>query len=512
MVYNWRVRRVGIADLGSNTARLVVFEFEEESSVRMVEAIREPVRLGEGLARDGRLTAAAVGRALAAVELFEDFARATHLDDLEILATSAVRDASNREEVLGPIERQGFAVRVLEGTEEAELGVLAAANGFDVDDGWVMDLGGGSAQIARMEDRRYKNGASYPLGAVRLTESFLASDPPSAVEVAALEGFVADHLGPLMARMKASELPLIGMGGTVRNLARLEMKRRNYPLAVLHGYRFTREGLETITEELLAMTLEERIQTAGIRPYRADIFVAGALVYRWIVRNAGLEAIEISGHGVREGAMYRHFLPPPHLVDDVRRFTVSNLAARHRQPLEHTDRVATLSRALFHGLSPLHELGDRDLELLAAASALHDIGTQLDYYRHHKHGAYVITSAGLPGFSHREQVLLALLVRYHRKGTPKILGYEEILEEEDLLSLQQMTACLRMAESLERSRAGRVSNVEVRVEEDAVRLLLTAAETPTVELWEAGQHAELFDAAFGRPLVVEAVSTATRAD
>ncbi len=504
-VYNWCVRRVGIADLGSNTARLVAFEFEPEIWFRMVGTIREPVRLGEGMARDGRLTRAAVERAMAAVELFEDYAGAVDLDEIEILATSAVRDAANRDEVLGPIRDHGYAVRVLAGEEEAELGVLAAANSFDLDDAWVLDVGGGSAQLSRMQDRRYMGGGAFPLGAVRLTEAFLDSDPPTESQVTSLERFIEERLGDQVARMRESGLPLIAMGGTARNLARLEMKRRRYPLAVMHGYRFSRDGLETIVGELLEMSVTERVDVAGIRPYRADVVVAGALVYRWIVRHAGLDAIEISGHGVREGALYRRFLPSPHLVDDVRRFTIENLAARHREPRGHVDRVRTLSRALFRGLSPLHRLGERELELLIAASVLHDIGTNLDYYRHHRHGAYVLSSVALPGFTHREQALLALLVRYHRKGRPKADDFGLLLGKRDIDMLAQLTACLRMAESLERSRAGRVSNVEVAVDESRILLELTADEPPTVELWEARGHGELFRQAFDRELVVKAI-------
>ncbi len=494
---------MGIADLGSNTARLMVFDYEAGRAYRMVEAIREPVRLGEGLARDGRMTPAAVSRALAAVELFEDYGGAVDLDDLEILATSAVRDAANRDEVLGPIRDAGYSVRVLPGTEEAELATLAVANSFDLHDAWIMDLGGGSSQISRMQNRRWVSGDALPLGAVRLTEAFVDSDPPSAAEVAALERRVAERAAKLADDIATSGLPLVGVGGTIRNLARLDMKRRDYPLPVLHGYRFRRQGLEAITEQLLETTYDERVRMAGVRPYRADILVAGALVYRWLLRAAGLESIEISGQGVREGALYRHLFPdPPHLVDDVRRFTIDNLALRHGEMPSHGSRVETLCRALFRGLSPLHGLGEVELELLTAAATLHDIGTNLDYYRHHKHGAYLLTSLALPGFRHREQLLIALLVRYHRKGNPKIDGYEEVLSEDDLRTLVALTACLRMAESLERSRAGRVAGLDVRVGDETIVLELAAAEPPTVEMWEAARHGELFEQAFGRRLVV----------
>jgi len=491
------VRRVGIADLGSNTARLVVFEFEPGEWFQMVDSVREPVRLGEGLARDGRLAPAAVARALAAVELFEDYSAAVGLDDLEILATSAVRDAANSEAVLEPIRREGYAVRVLPGEEEAELGVLAVANSFRDCDAWVMDLGGGSAQVSRMEGRGYAGGRAYPLGAVRLTEALLVGDPPTESEVAALEAVVAEELGPVAAEMRDSGWPLFAMGGTVRNLAKIDRELRKYPLPILHDYRLSRDGLERVVELLRGLSLPERQNLPGLRPDRADIIIAGALVYRWLMDAADLDEIRISGHGVREGALYRHLLPPPYCVDDVRAFSVGNLARRHPQPSLHLQRVTSLADRLFTALAPIHQLGQAERELLASAAALHDVGASLDYYRHEKHGEYILTSAALPGFDHRELALLSLMVRYHRKGEPKVRAHEGFLDPGDTLVLGQLTACLRAAESLERSRAGRVRGLGVEVGESTIRLTLTAEEEPAVELWEVRQHSELFAQVFG---------------
>jgi exopolyphosphatase/guanosine-5'-triphosphate,3'-diphosphate pyrophosphatase len=491
------VRRIGIADLGSNTARLVVFDYEAGAWFQMMDSVREPVRLGEGLAHDGQLVPAAIERALAAVELFEDYGVAVELDEIEILATSAVREAANRDEVLEPIRRGGYSVHVLSGEEEAELGVLAVANSFRDRDGWVMDLGGGSAQVSAMRDRCYAGGRAYPLGAVRLTEQWLAGDPPTDGEVAALEEAVAGELGAVAAEIRSSGAPLFAVGGTIRNLAKIDRNSRAYPLSILHGYRLRRDGLEAVLGQLRSTTLEERQRMPGLRPDRADIIIAGALVFRWLMRAAGLDEITISGQGVREGAFYRHLLPPPHHVADVRAFSVQNLARRHPQPPRHVRQVKRLADHLFTALAPIHQLGEAERDLLASAALLHDVGTSLDYYRHESHGEYILTSAALPGFDPRELALLSLMVRYHRKGTPRVRLYEGILGPQDERLLGQLTACLRTAESLERSRAGRVREVEVEIDEQTIRLTLVAREEPAVELWEVRQHAELFRQAFG---------------
>ncbi|HRC86295.1 MAG TPA: exopolyphosphatase, partial [Thermoanaerobaculia bacterium] len=245
--------RLGIVDLGSNNARMVVYEYRAGRWFRLVDDISEPIRLGEGLGASGRLTRRAIGRGFAALTLFADYAAAAGLDELVLLGTSALRDAANAELLHRAIEPRGLRIEVLSGEEEARLGVLAVANSFAHADAWVMDLGGGSAQISHMSDRAYAGGEAHPLGAVRLTEAHLHNDPPRRSQVRALEKVVAAELEPLARALGRSDAPLIAMGGTIRNLARAVQEAAGYPLALLHGYFLKRRDLEDFTDRLLAL-------------------------------------------------------------------------------------------------------------------------------------------------------------------------------------------------------------------------------------------------------------------
>lgn len=500
-VHSPAMARIGIVDLGSNTARLVVFAYEAGRCFHLEDEIREPVRLAEGFGAGNRLSPAAVDRSVAALTLMADYAKATDLGHLEVIATSAVRDAENQSELLRRIEDLELDLWITAGTEEAELGVLAAANSLAMDDAWIVDLGGGSVQISLMEDRRFVSGKSFPLGMVRMSERFLVSDPAGRAEVLALEATAESHLSPTIQAMLDSDYPVVAMGGTVRNLARAVQKRASYPLELLHGYVLARTDLEALTARLLASSREERRNIPGIRQDRSDVITAGAVIYRWILQNCRRREIIISGHGMREGALYRHFLPAPHLLENVRDFSIRNLQAGFPQPLGHVDHVRFLAERLFDGLAPVFGLSPRDREILSAAARLHDLGTAVFYYRHHRHGAYLLGSGPLHGFSHREQVLIILLVRWHEKGFPRTAPYDPILSPGDSVLLQRLTACLRLAEHLERSRVGRVRDLEVAVEEERVAIQLHAIQEPVVEVWEALKlTGALFREAFGRPV------------
>jgi len=298
------MQRLGIVDLGSNTARLVVFAFEQGRWFRLADQIRAPVRLGEGLGKMGKLTKAAQVRTAKALELFSDYAQSTGLSRLEVLATSALRDAGNRQEFLDRIRPLNLELSILTGQEEAELGVLAVANSLQFEDAWVVDLGGGSAQISQMQGRQFVEGEAFPLGAVRLTEKYLLSDPPKSKEVEQLEEAIAESLDSVVPRLRAGSVPLVAMGGTIRNLARAVQKEQAYPLMDrIHGYFLTREDLEDILRRSLDLKAKKRGQIPGIKADRADVIVAGAVVCRWLLRQVGKEGLWISGLGLREGAL-----------------------------------------------------------------------------------------------------------------------------------------------------------------------------------------------------------------
>ncbi len=495
------MRRLGIIDLGSNTARLVVYAYQPGHWYRLEDEIREPLRLASGFGGGSHLSPRAVKRCVAALKLFQDYAVATGLEEIEVIATSAVRDADNRHELLERLHSLGLTVNVLSEEEEAKRGVLAVANSLPLEDAWVIDLGGGSLEISRMSKRRFLFGQSFPLGMVRLTERHLHDDPPSRGEVRSLERELKQTLMPLIRKIRKDGVPVVALGGSVRNLARAVQKRTDYPLELLHGYSMPRTELSKLTTRLLRRSSAKRQAIPGIRPDRADVILAGALLLRWLLRRIDRDQLIISGYGLREGTLYRHLLPAPHLKEDPRRFAIEDLMAQYPQPRVHVAHTRKLARWLFEGLQPLHKMTTTEGRLLDAAAALHDIGHGLSFYRHARHGAYLLSSRPLSGFSHQEQALIIQLVRYHEKGTPKLAPFERLLSPEELPRLLWLTACLRLAEYLERSRAGRIKDIKVSTGKKEVDICLLVAEEPTLELWEAQKMATpLFEKAFQRRL------------
>jgi exopolyphosphatase/guanosine-5'-triphosphate,3'-diphosphate pyrophosphatase len=494
-------RRLGIVDLGSNSARLVVYDLAPGRGFRLADEIREVVGLGEGLAGRGRMRASTMRKAVTALRSFADYARATDLP-LHVIATSAVREASNGGELLASLNRLGLDVSVLSGRDEANLGVIAVANSFSQTDAWVLDLGGGSAQVSLMRDRELAHGAAYPLGALRCSEGFLSTDPVRRRDVRALEQEVDIQLADVLPAMAEGPNTIIAMGGTVRNLARAAARAGAYPLPSLHGYRLTRDALENLTDRMIVLRARARGKIPGINGYRARTILAGAVVFRQILRRSGSAALTISAVGVREGSLYRELLEPPHLLADVRRFSIDNLLWQYPQPAAHVERVQHLAGRVFEELEPLHALPAEDRTLLDAAARVHDIGKAISYRDHARHGAYLVAGSPLHGFSPREQALISLLVRYHRSGKPRADAYRGIVEPGDRARLRQLATCLRLAEYMERTRSSRVVDVHAEIGAGSVVLSLVCEGEPWVEYWETRRQRGAFRRAFGRKLKV----------
>jgi exopolyphosphatase/guanosine-5'-triphosphate,3'-diphosphate pyrophosphatase len=498
-------RSLAVVDLGSNSFRLVVFQWSDGAWFKRTDEIHEAVRIGEGLDATGELAPAPMERALETLELYSHFCRATGVDAVRPVATSAIRDASNQQAFLDAArERSGLEVEVLSTEREAWFGYLAAVNSTSLTDGAVLDLGGGSMQLTQVRDRRAADMRSWPFGAVRMTERFLTRDVPRPKHLKALRSHVAEALAavPWLGELGA----IAGIGGTVRNLAAAAELQAGLPSFGVQGFRLRRDALDALVERLASLPADERGKVPGIKPARADLILAGALVVQSVMEAGGLDALEVTEAGLREGVFLSTLLDgrEPPLFADVRANSVANLAGRYGARGAHAAHVARLALALWDGLAQegAHAGDPAERSLLEAAAALHDIGVTIDYDDHHKHSRYLVLNAGLPGFTPRETALIGQMCRYHRKGTPALGELAPLAGPGDEALLARCSAALRIAEQLERSRDQAVDEVTVQASDGVARLELHAHEDVTVGRWAALRQRDIFEQAFGLRLEI----------
>jgi len=469
------------------------------------------------MAATGALSEAAMARGLETLKVFARFCHASGLreDDVHVFATSAIRDASNRDEFLECIrETTGYAVEVLSTDEEAHYGYVAAANSTTLTDGVMLDIGGGSMQLTKVDGRAETASVSFPVGAVRMTESFLASDPHRPARKKDLQRLRA-HLRSELAGatwLDGSGGRLVGTGGAVRNLAaaaqRAEFGSSGGTDIGVQGYVVTRAALDELVAIFAGMPVDERRMVPGIKPGRGDIILAAAVTLQTVLELGGFDGIEATEAGLRDGIFLARTIlgEEQPLFEDVRDAAVRNLAVQYESDLPHTEHVARLALQMHDSLAEADlirpEPGEH--ELLWAAAMLHDVGMTISYGDHHKHSRYLIVSAELPGFDPRERALIAQITRYHRKGIPKLGEWAKLGRRGDEAMLERCAMILRLAEHLERGRDQSVNEARLQTNGDGIALHLLAEGDLTLPRWSVERYGddEAFERTFHRPLVI----------
>ena len=292
-------------DIGSNAVRCILVELTPGNGFAVLRQERGQTRLGGGCA--GALPKPAIEDT---VEIIRDFLQEIHAEvsggqqtRVLAVATAAVRDAPNRNDLLYRLQREtGITVRVLSGKEEARLGALAALERLAFSDGVVIDLGGGSLQISRIQAGSINRVSSIPLGAVRTTKRFLKNDPPSRREVLALREEVRRQVRTLLPAAREGK-SMVGLGGTVRTLASMHIATLDEPRPSRQGFHLWRSDITRLREQLEVSSARERQRLPGLKMERADIILAGAVVVEEVMALGGYAALTVCKDGVRHGLL-----------------------------------------------------------------------------------------------------------------------------------------------------------------------------------------------------------------
>ena len=443
---------LAVIDVGSNTARLVLFDTTASGGLRSVFESKEVPRLIQGVRRDGSLTADAIDRGVAAMRRFARQLEASGRPTTVAVATSAVRDAPNGEKFLSRVRSEtGLEIRTLSGSEEARYAYLGVAAAWQLDNDLVVDLGGGSLQAASTRDGQLSRVVSLPLGALRVTQRFLLHDPPKARELDALREHVRDEFAGLPALHR--ETRLFGIGGTIRCLARVLIEIEEYPLSLVHGYTIRARQLPELEEVLAGIPNRRRREIAGISSHRADVIVAGIITVEELLRATGQKSLIVSGTGIREGiALETIGASLPASTETLTYRSVTAAARAFGFSLSHGEEVRRVATQLFDLLARRRGFRGEDRAALQVAAWMHDVGSVVEIWRHPRHSSYILRHAAILGLSHRE-ILLGALAAYLHEGDPMPEAWRDawrpILKAEDLERVRELGTILYFAETLD---------------------------------------------------------------
>lgn len=499
--------RLAAIDIGTNTIRLVVVEVDN-GALRVLDDEREPTRLGHGLYDTGRLSEEAMERTLAALGRMKAIAEGLKVSEIRAIATAAVREASNGRTFRRRAERRhGLRIQVISSRKEARLAYLSIVRRFNLDGRPVamVDMGGGSVEVVLAAGTVIERVYSLPLGAVRLTERCVTSDPISNRDWKALNKQIEREIDKIIGKPQFRTPTMLGSGGTFTTLASMIKSQRRGLAGSVQGYPLNRSDVDQLLQRLRGTTLAQRRQLTGVNADRADIIVAGVAVIARLAERLGSEVIRANEGGIREGLLLsmiaergdRETAEQAEVSD--RMEWVRRLARKCHSNEPHREHVAALATQLFDKLKQEYDLPPEGREILEAAALLHDIGYLIGHAKHHKHAYHLIMHGDLPAFSAREVELIANIARYHRRAFPKKKHENFVrLKKPDRRLVSHLSGILRIADGLDRTHTQVVTQLDCKIKRKSIRIVVTADAPPQVELWDANRKAGLFEKAFGR--------------
>jgi exopolyphosphatase/guanosine-5'-triphosphate,3'-diphosphate pyrophosphatase len=507
--------RVCVIDLGTNSFHAEIVDARANGTFDVLDKIKEMVQLGEqGLTRH-RLSEKAMARGIEALRRIRILADGWGVEEYLAFATSAVREAVNGGDFIEQIrEDLGLRVRPISGEKEARLIYEGVRRAVDMPDPTLLvDVGGGSTEFIVATSRELFFATSLKLGAARMTEQFVTTDPVEKAEFKALRGYYRQVLRPILAVAREYGVrEIVGSSGTIENIAQVFVNQEGAARRTIYQHVFDGEALRRVTKALMRSSRAERAAVPGLDEKRLDQVVAGAVLVDVLLKDLAIARLRVSPHALREG-MVVHFIErnyrrleqlAPHA--DVRRRSVYELGHRCQWEEQHARHVADLALRLFDACRPLHGLGSAERDLLEYAALLHDIGYHISRSSHHKHALYLLKHADLRGFQPEEVDVMAHVARYHRGALPKAKHAAfRALPKATRHTILKLAALLRLAEGLDRSHFQNVHHLAVDLGKKAVTLRIRTASDPQLEVWGARRHADLFERVYGLAVRVEAV-------
>ena len=490
-----------VIDVGSKSVRLLVVRRLSAAAFEVIDEERFDSRLGEGLV-DGYISDDAFGRGLLAMRIVSQIASGYEPTSLIAVGTEALRRARNSGQFVARVYHEtGIRVRVLSEQEEAYASYVGTINATRLSDGAILDVGGGSLELMRVAGRHLSTARSVPLGAIFATERYLANDPPAPREVRALRKAVRQQIGDLLGGGDPVET-LWASGGAVRNLARMARLRTNYPLRRLHGYGLQRSDVRRMLKQLISMDSSERRKLPGMNAARAGTLPAVAVVVDEVLSLLGLTQLRVSGQGLREGMVWQLMRGSTPVLPDVRAASIAGLALANGVDVALSESDVRFAGELFEVTAPIHGWGHPEMGLLISATRLSEIGMHIDYYSRDRHAEYLVHSGDLHGFSHRETVLLAAVVRYSSGGTPDLSPYQVIMEDGDARLTATLAAMLGVTRAVARRPATPALVTDASLVEGTLEISVESQGAIDAELYALERPARRLESALGIPVRV----------
>lgn len=502
---------LGVMDIGSNSIRLAVYEVTSSKAYRLVYENKESARLSQKINVDGAISHIDILTITPILNQFGLICTKYGCHEVIVAATAAIRNATNQDQIIKVIyEETGLMVRVLTGEQEAYYGFLGVVSTMDINDGFIVDIGGGSSEITLFRHRKVVSSVSLPLGAVNGQEIYSKDGMWDDQSIKALQAKVTQLISPHAWIKNNPNLPLIGLGGTSRTLAKMDQRRVDYPMNVAHYYKIEGSSLKHYEKLLPEFPLEKRKAIDGLSKSRADIIVPGIIILNTIYNYIDADYYLVSGTGLREGLMLEAENISIPAKGEVVPFQIKNiLAFDNTSSKEHGIQVQRNTELLYEALNSLGRNIPEDETLLYGAAKLYQIGMNIRYHQYDKHTFYWLTHVPMIGLDHQKALICACIASGMMPNKKALASYKSMLSEEDFTLIERLSTILQLAIALDVSRTQSLEIEHIVRNEDTLTLRLLAHQKAPLELRELESLTKGFKKAWGVTLKVKLDASST---
>jgi len=443
-----------IIDIGSNSMRMVVLQKSSRFAFNLINETKSRVKISEGCyENNGNLQEIPMQRAYESMKSFLNISKSLKSRKIICVATSALRDAPNSKVFLTRIKKDfGLSIKIIDGKKEAYYGGVAALNLLHNNSFITVDIGGGSTEFCFVKDNTIVKSISLNIGTVRIKELFFNKN-----NIDGAKKYILDNLKKIFEQNIEIPDSIVGIGGSIRSVSKLIMQRNEYPLDILHGYKYKVSKEEDFLTAIITAKDNNELKALGIKKDRFDTIKEGTFILKTILDELHISDVTTSGAGVREGVYLSDLLRNSNCKFPANfNVSVRSLLDRFEIEPKQSAYMGNNASKIFDVLKPIHNLEDKYKTYLVIASKLHSIGSTLNFYKSNDNAFDFILNGLSYDFSHTTRVLIAHVIKFSKKSLPSkkdIEKYEDLLPSLDILRWLSFMISLNITVNQDLSRA-----------------------------------------------------------
>lgn len=503
------MKRIGVIEIGPTSVTLTLNEVEDDGYFRQIDELTTSIRLCQDLIDGTELSSERLNTTLSTLRAFKSMCQVSGAKKIIAVATEAFRTPSNSDELLNLIKSElDIDITILDIDKEIYYNFLGVSNTIYFKNSLIVDIEGTATHLAWIKNGEIQKYYSIPAGTLNLTSKYNLQDRILREDLEAAKSTVNNLISECTWLKDADFDSIIGVGATIKVLGRIDRIRKRYPFDIEHNYNLNDIDVHEIYNLLKCKSLKQRAQIPGLPFERADIIVAGLCIFHNLLNHTQTSNIVTSARGLRDGIMYEYIENNYEYEKNMLVYSIIGIMNKLNINKNHAKHVYEICKNLFEDLKPIHKLNDSYKRILITSSLLHDCGISIDYYNHHKHSFYVILNSSINGLTQKELLMSAAIAACHRNNKYHIPfpQYSSIINKIDIKAIEYIGAILKIAEGLDRSLEGAVSNIHAIIDEETVKLELESPLDLELEIRQAMRSACSFKEIYNRNLIIEKIN------